>query len=288
MSMGGGFVLEADIESFFDSVDRKGMQDVLRKRVSDGVVTRLIGKWLRAGVMEEGRVYYPESGTPQGGVISPLLANIYLHEVLDEWFENEVKPRLRGRAFLIRFADDFLITFALGEDARRVLDVLPKRFAKYGLRLHPEKTRVVEFRPPSGPSSPERGQSFNFLGFTHFWSRSRKGNWIVKRKTAKARLSRALSRVNEWMRMHRHLPVSEQHRALSQKLRGHYGYYGITGNSDALASFAYRVTRLWKKWLSKRSGRGWVTWPRFRRLLERFPLPPPRAVHSVLLRAANP
>ncbi len=282
MDMGGGWVLEADIEAFFDSVDRVQMQEVLRQRVSDGVLRRLVGKWLRAGVMEEGCVYYPDAGTPQGGVISPLLANIYLHEVLDKWFEEQVKPCLRGRAHLIRYADDFVMLFAYEDDARRVLDVLPKRFGKYGLRLHPEKTRLVEFRrPPHDPSGPGAGAtgSFDLLGFTHFWGRSRKGIWVVKRKTAASRFSRALRCISQWCRTHRHEPLRDQQRALAQKLRGHYGYYGIAGNSQMLGSFSYWVQAEWKKWLGRRNSH-YLSWERMARYLMLFPLPPPRLPRS--------
>jgi group II intron reverse transcriptase/maturase len=282
-------VLEADIESFFDSVDRGKLQEVLRQRVRDGVLTRLVGKWLKAGVMEEGRLWHPESGTPQGGVISPLLANIYLHEVLDEWFERDVRPRLSGQAVLVRFADDFVIIFAQEEDARRVMDVLPKRFGKYGLRLHPEKTRLVPFRKPdsSGPHGPDdagRG-TFDLLGFTHYWARSLKGNWVLKRQTASTRLSRALRRVALWCRIHRHEPITDQHRALVKKVKGHYNYYGITSNGRALSNFACAVERTWKKWLGRRNNKG-MNWAHGMRLLAIFPIPRPRIVHSVY-RVAN-
>jgi RNA-directed DNA polymerase len=282
MDMGGGWVLEADIEAFFDSVDRVRMQELLRQRVSDGVLRRLVGKWLRAGVMEEGCVYYPDAGTPQGGVISPLLANIYLHEVLDKWFEEQVKPCLRGRAHLIRYADDFVMLFGCEDDARRVLAVLPKRFDKYGLRLHPEKTRLVEFRrPPNDPEGLGGGStvSFDLLGFTHFWGRSRKGSWVVKRKTAQSRFSRALRCISQWCRDHRHEPLRDQQRALSQKLRGHYGYYGIAGNSQMLASFHTWVRAAWKKWLGRRNSH-FLSWERMSRYLVLFPLPPPRMPRS--------
>jgi group II intron reverse transcriptase/maturase len=235
--MAGGWVLEVDIRKFFDTLDRQHLREILRRRVRDGVLLRLIGKWLHAGVLEAGQMSYPEAGTPQGGVISPLLANIYLHEVLDEWFERDVKPRLRGRAFLVRYADDAVMVFSREDDARRVLNVLPERFGKYGLTLHPDKTRLVEFqrpdrRPPADGGGSGRPGTFDLLGFTHFWGLSRKGKWVVMRKTAKDRLSRALTRVNEWCRRNRHRPVGEQWRALSQKLRGHFGYFGIIGNSD--------------------------------------------------------
>jgi hypothetical protein len=235
--------------------------------------------------MEEGGERHPDKGTPQGGVISPMLANIYLHEVLDVWVEEEVKPRLRGRMHLIRYADDAVMMFSTEEDARRVMAVLSKRFEKYGLSLHPEKTRLVEFRRPrdGGP----RPGTFDLLGFTHYWGRSRKGKWVVKRRTSAKRFSRALRRVSEWCRRHRHLPVSEQHAVLVRKLRGHYGYYGITGNAEALGRFLHEVEAIWQKWLSRRSQRGKILWERFKAILRNLPLLPPMVVHSVY-RAAKP
>lgn len=250
---------------------------------------RLIGKWLNAGVLENGSYSRPEAGSPQGGVISPALSNVYLHEVLDTWFERDVKPRLKGRAFLIRYADDVAIGFSCEEDARRVMEVLPKRFGKYGLALHPEKTRLIDFRKPS-PGQPDdwKPGSFDMLGFTHFWNRSRKGNWVITRKTAKNRFGRALKAVGEWCRRNRHQPLDEQHRILVLKLRGHFSYYGITGNGKALARFRHETGRLWKKWLCRRSQRAGQDWDWFNRVLTRFPLPPAICIHSVLRRAANP
>ena len=208
VKMAGRWVLEIDIRKFFDTLDHRQLRDIVRKRVRDGVLLRLIGKWLNAGVMEDGAIEYPEAGTPQGGVISPLLANIYLHEVLDEWFVRQVAPRLVGRAVLVRYADDVVIIFGNEQDARRVFDVLPKRFAKYGLTLHPEKTRLVDFRRPDRRAlpSPDNGDvrsrpgTFDLLGFTHYWAKSRKGYWVVKQKTAADRLRRALKRIADWCR----------------------------------------------------------------------------------------
>ena len=286
MGMGGGWVVEVDIRKFFDTLDHARLRELLRRRIRDGVLLRLIGKWLNAGVLEDGQVSYPSEGTPQGGVISPLLANVYLHHVLDEWFEREVKPRLQGRAFLIRYADDFVIGFACEADARRVLDVLPKRFGKYGLTLHPDKTRLVAFRPPgpcpgTGPSAGPQPGTFDLLGFTHYWARSRQGNWVVKRRTAASRFRRALRMIAQWCRLHRHVPIPEQHRTLSQKLRGHCAYYGITGNGEALRRFRDAVQRIWQKWLSRRSWAGRLSWDAFNALRQRYPLPRALAVHSV-------
>jgi RNA-directed DNA polymerase len=218
------------------------------------------------------------------------LANILLHEVLDVWFEREVKPRLHGRAFLIRFADDFAMLFEHEQDVRRVLEVLPKRFGKYGLRLQPQKTRLVPFQRPTdkgGPNSPGPG-TFDLLGFTHFWGRSRKGVWVVKRRTARSRFGRTLRRIAEWCRVHRHQPVAKQHAALNRKLKGHDAYYGITGNCSALGRLRHWVERIWRKWLSSRSQHGRLSWKRMRALLRVFPLARPRVVHSALPRAAKP
>ena len=283
MELGGGWVIDLDIEDFFGSVDWGHLRSFLDLRVRDGVIRRALGKWLNAGVMEAGELSYPQRGTPQGGVISPLLSNVYLHEVLDEWFEHGVKPRLRGRAFEVRYADDAVLVFEHEDDARRVLGVLAKRLGKYGLRLHPQKTRMVEFCRPSkstrGGSQAER--SFAMLGFTHYWGRSRKGRWVVKRKTAKDRFSRALRDIGQWCRRHRHWPVREQWAALSRKLRGHYAYYGITGNYPALHRFRHEAARRWRTWLNRRHRRRCVSWERFLRLSHTYPLPRARVVHSV-------
>jgi len=282
MKMGGGWVLEVDISNYFDTVEHEHLREMLRKRIRDGVLLRLIGKWLKAGVLEEGRVHYPEAGTPQGGVISPMLANIYLHEVLDTWFKDQVKPRLKGKAFLVRFADDAVMAFSDREDAQRVLAVLPKRFQKYGLKLHPEKTRLVCFsRPLSGNRRGKGPGSFDFLGFTNYWGESRKGNWVVKQKTAGERLTRAIEKMARWCRKVRHLKVKEQHAMLALKMRGHYAYYGITGNMRSLSIFSEQVRRVWRKWLSRRSQRR-KGWDYFDKIVKHYPIPPPRIVHSYI------
>jgi len=203
MALGGCWIVEVDIRKFFDTLDHAHLRALLRRRIRDGVLLRLIDKWLNAGVLEAGTLTVPEAGTPQGGVISPLLANVYLHYVLDVWFAEEVQPRLQGRAFLIRYADDFVMGFACEEDARRVLEVLPKRFGKYGLTLHPGKTRLVAFRPPAPSAASAAGKggspgTFDLLGFTHYWGRSRAGKWVVKRRTAASRLQRAIMKIATW------------------------------------------------------------------------------------------
>jgi group II intron reverse transcriptase/maturase len=293
MSMRGGWLIELDIQSFFDALDFRHLRTFLDQRVRDGVLRRTIDKWLSAGVMEDGVVQHPSSGSPQGGVVSPILSNVYLHEVLDVWFERMVKPVLHGQGMLVRFADDAVLVFSLERDARRVLKALPKRFSKYGLTLHPEKTRLVPFvrppyRPPRGDRDARRWEPFDMLGFTHRWVRSRRGNWVVGRKTAKGRLQRAIARVGEWCRRNRHLPVRVQQAELSRKLQGHYGYYGITGNALALVTFFRAVTRLWRYWLDRRAQSRTMSWPLFNRLLKGYPLPGPVVVHSIYRCVAKP
>lgn len=280
VKMAGGWVLEVDIKQFFDTMGHEHLREILSQRVRDGVILRLIGKWLNAGVMEGAMLSHPESGSPQGGVVSPLLANIYLHEVLDDWFVRDVLPRLSGRAELVRYADDVVFVFARKEDAERVLEVLPKRFGKYGLTLHPDKTRLVPFHRPDRDDGDDDGPgTFDLLGFTHHWGLSRKGKWVVKKRTAKDRLSRTLRRIRDWCRTHRHDDVEEQHRALVRKLNGHYAYFGVTSNYASLARLWHEVKAIWRKWLSRRSQKGFVSWKAMHRMLERNPLPPPRIVH---------
>ncbi len=288
MGVGGGWVLELDIEDFFGSLDHQRLREILRQRVRDGVLLRLIGKWLRAGVLEDGSLTRSEAGTPQGGVISPLLANVYLHEVLDVWFEDVVRPRMRGAAYLVRFADDAVLVFACEDDARRVAEVLPKRLAKYGLKLHPEKTRLVAFGRPRSRSREDRPGTFDFLGFTHYWGWSRRRRPVVRRKTARDRFTRSVRSISRWCRANRHRSLREQQRVLGQKLRGHYAYYGLTGNAPDLSRYLHAVRRIWHKWLARRSNSARMPWERFVRLTERYPLPPPRVVHSIYSTAASP
>ena len=276
---GGGWVLDVDIRGFFDNLDHAQLREMLSHRVADGVVTRLIGKWLNAGVLKDGAVERQSKGTPQGGVISPLLANIYLHEVVDTWWVEEVLPRMREHAFMARYADDFVMVFALLDNARRVQAALSRRLARFGLELHPDKTRLVDYRRPHDDGSGPHPGQFDFLGFTHYWGRSRKGWWCPKRRTARTRMRRALKALNHWLRRARILPVDEQARLLGAKLRGHFQYYGIRGNSYAIATFHYVARRLWQKWLSRRSQRGRVPWSAFAQLERRHPLPPARLAH---------
>jgi len=282
MKMGGGWVHEVDIQSFFDELDHGHLRSFLGRRVRDGVLRSTVDKWLNAGVMEEGRLSHPESGTPQGGVISPLLANVYLHEVLDVWFDREVLPRLRGHACLVRYADDFVMVFELKGDADRVAEVLTKRLARFGLRLHPDKTRLVRFQRPGRGKILDRSQrpgTFDLLGFTHYWGKALNGSYALKRRTSQSRMRRSLKRVNEWCRKHRHYPRPWQHERLSRKLRGYDNYYGITGNFVALVQFRRRLLWLWRQWLNRRSQRKGMTWKRFRDYIKRNPFPRPFITH---------
>jgi len=210
-----------------------------------------------------------------------MLSNIYLHHVLDEWFENEVRPRLTGSSTLVRFADDFVMTFEHHRDAQRVLEVLRKRLERHGLTLHPDKTRFIDFRPKRrGGTHPDcQEPPFDFLGFTHTWVKSQRGKNVVRQTTAKSRLARALVAVTEWCRRYRHQPLLVQHARLSAKLKGHYAYYGITGNTRQLRRYRQQVARIWRKWLERRTRSKRLTWARFNAFLARHPLPPTQIIH---------
>lgn len=283
MEMRGGWILDVDIQAFFDTLDHSKLREILDQRVRDGVVRRQIDRWLKAGILEGSELRHPTEGTPQGGVISPLLANIYLHEVLDTWFERDVKPLMRGPAFLVRYADDFVMVFKHENDARRVLEVLPKRLARFGLSIHPDKTKLLRFtRPVSssrGKGKDSEGHSpetFDLLGFTHYWGRTRRGYWVPMKRTACKAYRRAARAMWEWCRRHRHLPLIVQHGALTAKLRGHYQFYGVRSDGRQLWRFRRLVEEAWKYWLGKRSQKGALSWHRYKQILQRFPLPRPR------------
>ena len=285
------WILDVDVRKYFDTLKHACLGELLDLRVRDGVLRRLIGKWLHAGVLDRGQLSYPEEGTPQGGVISPLLANIYLHYVLDCWYNESVKPRMKGKTFLVRFADDFVLGFEKKEDAEKVYRVLFRRFEKYGLSLHAEKTRLVSFGAPADkPELPKadgpKPGTFDFLGFTHYWGKSRKGRWVIRRKTSRKRFGRSLKRVSQWCRKKLHEPLRVQVEGLGRKLKGHFGYFGITGNSEALRRYRWAVIKVWKRWLARRGDPQGMTWERMNRLLAFFYLPEARVVHSIY--AANP
>jgi group II intron reverse transcriptase/maturase len=273
------FIIEADIMSFFDSIDRKQLVEMLRLRVPDGSMERLVGKCLHVGVLDGESFTSPDEGTAQGSVLSPLLGNIYLHYVLDVWLEREVAPRLRGKCVLVRYADDFVIGFGHREDAERVMAVLPKRMQRFGLTLHPDKTRLIDFRKPSRDQTGGKGpSSFDFLGFTLYWKRGKTGNWSFTCKTRRGRLARSIKAVYDWCRGHRHLSIEEQHVALKRRVQGHINYFGVQGNARSVGRFVLYVRRAWHKWLNRRSQRNNLTWERFNQILKRYPLPAARIV----------
>ena len=273
------WIVDADISGFFDNINHELLKEVIRQRVNDGGILRLIGKWLNAGVREEGKLSRSESGTPQGGVISPLLANIYLHTVLDDWFMKEVRPRMKGRCFIIRWADDFIIGFEIKSDADRLMEVLPKRFGKYGLSLNMEKTKLIPFMKPSEKYNPG---TFDFLGFTFYREKSRKGNWVIKKRTAKKRLKRFMSGLWEWLSEVRHEPVKEQYEKLCAKLRGWYQYYGVRGNYRSLEAVYEFARKAWRYWLNRRSQKGLTSWEKFKEFVRNIsPLPRPKIIHSI-------
>ena len=282
MKYGIRWIYDADIVGFFDNIDRRWLRTFIQQRINDGGLLRLIGKWLNAGVMEGEQITYSDRGTPQGGTISPVLANVFLHHVLDEWFVRDVKPRLRGHCFLVRFADDFVIGFQHEDDARRVMEVLPKRFEKYGLEIHPEKSRLLAFGKPASDKEVRRGDNtFDFLGFTHYWARSRNGNWVIKRKTARKKVRKTVQALWIWCRNNRHKDLAKQHRILCSKLRGHYQYFGVRCNIRAMEAVLHHARRGWRFWLNRRSSKKALNWEKFEALLERMPLPRPYIIHNV-------
>ena len=275
---GVNVILEADIKSFFDTIVRPILLEMLQMRIADKSLMRLVAKCLHVGVLDGETFTRPDEGTVQGSIISPMLGNIYLHNALDKWFEEEVKPRLNGKSVLIRYADDFVIGFEHMEDAKRVMGVLGTRLERYGLSLHPDKTRLVDFRRPSPGQRGGKGPgSFDFLGFTVYWRRNVRGpGWHMSWKTRKARLGRAIKAVYAQCRCQRHWTVPEQHRALVRRIQGHFNYFGVNDNTRSLSLLNENVKRAWFKWLNRRSHRSRMNWDRFNDLLKDFPLPVPR------------
>lgn len=276
MRWGTNWIIDADIQGCFDNFDHTRMLEFLRKRITDRSLLRLIQNWLEAGIVDGKEVFSSERGTPQGNILSPLLCNIYLHYVLDQWIEETVKPLLKGRCFLIRYADDFVIGFSNQSDAERVMKTLPKRLMKYGLNIHPEKSRLLNFYPRSGNDKPP---TFDFLGFTHYWTKSQKGRNVVKRRTRKKSQHKALQNMHETCRDHRHEKVKQQYRRLKSKLQGIYNYFGIRGNYINIYTVYRHALVSWYKWLNRRSQRQSLTWQGYKDLLKQFPLPTPKVVH---------
>jgi group II intron reverse transcriptase/maturase len=270
------WVLEADIQSFFDSLDRAKLMEMLQRRIADRAVLRLISKCLHAGVLDGEEYTEPSEGTVQGSSLSPMLGNVYLHDALDVWFAEEVKPNLNGPACLIRYADDFIMGFAREDDARATMEKLTEQLAAYGLTLHPDKTRVLPFARPSRDQPGGKGPgTFDFLGFTVYWRKTRGGRWGLGYRTRKARFQRAVAALTEHCRRHRHEPVKEQHAALCRRIRGHFNYFGVNSNGPSLCRLLWHAERAWLKWLRRRSQRSRLTWERYRKMLKRFPLPAP-------------
>ena len=273
------WILSADITGLFDNIDHNLLRDTIRLRVNDGGIIRLIGKWLNAGVADGGEIIYPEKGTPQGGVISPVLSNIFLHYVLDDWYVKEVQPRMKGKCFLIRFADDFIMGFQFESDAKLLMEVLPERFNRFKLDLHPEKTKLIPFGKP--PQSGKPKGSFDFLGFTFYWGKSLKGYWVIKKQTSRKRRNRFMRMLWSWCKENRHEPLKEQHEMLCSKLRGFYQYFGVRSNYKVLEVVYEYAQKAWRRWLSRRNRGGYISHEKFRRILETFPLPRPRIVHNI-------
>ena len=273
---------DADVSGFFDSLEHGRLQEMLQQRIQEGSILRLIGKWLQAGVLDGATFLQPETGSPQGAGGSPLLGNLFLHQGLDEWYVHTVKPRLKGRSFLIRYGDDVVLGGELEADARRIMTALPQRFARFGLTLHPQKPALIAFgKPPARTAERQGTGTCEFLGFPHYWARARQGDWVSKRRTAKKRLRRTRTALWQWGRSHRHRTVEEQHQELCQKLRGHDQYCGIRGNSRLLEVVVRHAEDAWRYWLSRRSQKGLLTGTKLERWQARFPLPIPRIVHNI-------
>lgn len=283
-----GYVVEADVKGYFDSIDHDRLLAMLEQRIDDRAFMRLITKWLKAGILEpDGYIKHPVTGTPQGGIVSPILSNLYLHMVLDEWFEEVVRSRLKGRSIMCRYADDWVCAFQYREDAERFYRVLPQRLGRYELQIEPSKTKIVRFS--RFHPSRKRGRTFTFLGFEFYWFKDRKGIARVKRRTAPARQLKALRRMKAWLKAARHLPKKQFFQSLKRKLIGHYNYYYVRGNSHSVWSFYTQVIRSAKKWLDRRSQRKSYCWEKFLRALERAGIPKPRPtekrrLHQVALR----
>ncbi|QTA91702.1 group II intron reverse transcriptase/maturase [Desulfonema magnum] len=274
------WIADADVSGFFDNINHKLLQDMISRRVNDGGIRRLIGKWLKVGVLDEGKLSRSESGTPQGGVISPLLANIFLHNVLDDWFVKEVRPRMKGRCFIIRWADDFIIGLGAKSDAVRIMEVLPKRFERFGLSLNMGKTKLVKFGKPDKAGRYKPG-TFDFPGFTFYRAKSLRGFWVIRKKTARKRLMRFMKTLWDWCMRNRHKPLKEQHKALCEKLRGYFQYFGVRSNYRALETVRNHAVKAWRFWLSRRSHKGGLSWEKYEKIISDFPLPLPRIIHNI-------
>ena len=280
------WIVEADIRGFFDNVDHDRLMAFVAHRIGDQRIQRYIRRFIKAGIQEDGAWRASERGTPQGGVISPLLANLYLHYTLDLWFQRRFQRTCAGGSRLIRYADDFVVCFQREDDARRFRLELEQRLEQFGLAVAPEKTKVIAFGAQAQQWAKAQGvkaETFDFLGFTHYGSRSRNGKrFRMKRKTIGKRFTAKLKVYKEWLKANRTLPTPEILRKTAAKLRGHYAYYGVTDNIKRLQAFAYETQRMLFKWLGRRGKRGSYNWEKFRRLLGRFPLPRPRIMVNLI------
>jgi RNA-directed DNA polymerase len=282
MTEGRGGIVDAEVSGDCDSIDRTRLREGLRTRINDGSMLRLIGTWLRAGVMEHGTLTHPETGVGQGAVISPVLAHVFLHHVLDAWCEGEGRPRMQGRGFLLRFADDFVSGCAREADARQMMTVLPQRLARFGRTMHPTKTALIAFRKPKAHQGSESGNgTCTFLGLTHDWTTSRQGFWVMKRRTASKRVRRTKKALWRWCRNHRHAPRQYQYQMRCAKLRGHYQYDGMRGNFRLREAVRRSAERAWRYWLSRRSSKSAIGWKKFWKLMQTSILPLPRIVHNI-------
>lgn len=269
---GYGYVIDADIQGFFDNIDHDWLIKMLSLRIRDNAFLRLIRKWLKAGILDtDGKVIHPQAGMPQGGIVSPVLANIYLHYVLDLWYEKVVKPR-SGNSYLCRYADDFVCLFRYREDAERFYRELPERLGKFGLSISEEKTRIVRF----SKIDMQAQSRFDFLGFEFRWSKSRSGKPHVKRRTSRKKLRQSIRNFTEWCKQNRNMPLRILIPSLNSKLRGYYNYYGVIDNSKSLWTFSQQLERILFKWLNRRSQRRSYNWDGFKAMLEQYPLERPR------------
>lgn len=277
VSFGGmRYIIDADLQDYFGSIDHGLLREFLDRRVKDGVVRKMIDKWLKAGILEDKQLTYPKEGTPQGGVLSPLLSNIYLHYVLDEWFCEVIQPLLRGKSFMVRYADDFVLGFEHADDAKRVMAVLPKRFSKYKLHLHPGKTKVIDLN-----RTIRGARSYDFLGFTHYMGKTQQGKLVLKRKTSRKKLTMAIRKTADWIKGNRHKKMKELIHGVNLKLRGHYAYYGVTFNTRSLSLYYRQVERLLHKWLNRRGGKSNWPWERYVQLTRDWiPLVKPKIYHT--------
>jgi len=269
------WILDADIQGCFDNFDHTVMMELLSRRIKDTAILRLIKQWLKAGVVDGSSLQFSIQGTPQGNIISPLLCNIYLHHVLDTWLDKTIRPLLKGEIFVIRYADDFIIGFEYEADARRVANVLPKRMNRFGLTIHPEKSKLIRFTPDGKGKPP----TFDFLGFTHYWTKTQRGNPVVKRKTCHKKMQGVIRKLTDTCRFNKHAKLKDQYKLLCSKLRGLYQYYGIRGNFISINRMYRTVIKAWFKWLNRRSQRHSYTWKGYRELLRHFTFPWPRIMH---------